>query len=85
MEFRGTAAGLLMGSILASSGCARVETPDVAVATSVGRPGKCAHCGEALAEVQPGNLIVVENLEFLTCNPDCAAGVIRRVAERGEP
>ncbi|WLD10605.1 hypothetical protein [Planctellipticum variicoloris] len=85
MGFRGTAAGLLMGSILASSGCAQVETPEVAVTTSVGRPGMCAHCGKSLAEVQPGNLIVVDNVEFLTCNPECAAGVIRRIAERGEP
>lgn len=72
------------GLILAQSGCARVDYPEVAVGSSVGRAGTCAHCGKKLADVQDDNLIEVDHIQFIICDHVCAAGVMRWMVEQGE-
>lgn len=72
------------GILLAQSGCVRVDYPEVAVQSSVGRPGICAHCGKRLADVQDDNLIEVDHIQFIVCDHDCAAGIMRWMVEQGE-
>jgi len=52
------------------------------VTSPLGRPGVCAHCNQAIANVTENNLVTVDGIEYIVCDKKCATELKKWLAKQ---
>jgi hypothetical protein len=71
---------ILAVSIVIPLGCGpRVKYPEVKVTSPLGRAGDCAACKKKIESVAKGNLVVIDAVQYVTCDEKCVAKLRKQI------
>jgi hypothetical protein len=61
-------------------GCGpRVNYPEVKVTSPLNRPGDCAACKKKIESVTQANLVVIDGVQYVTCDEKCVAELRKQI------
>lgn len=61
-------------------GCGqRVNYPKAKVTSPLNRPGDCAACKKKIESVASANLVVIDGVQYVTCDDKCVAKLRKQI------